>query len=84
MVRHMEHIASLLQEPINFILIKNQSVDTVQEMYPRQKKISGRRQRQVVPLNQHFRERDCLSHHGSDMIQYPVFPNYVLAPNRKS
>jgi len=32
----MEHTDSLLQEPINFILIQNQSVDTVQKMNPRQ------------------------------------------------
>jgi hypothetical protein len=32
----MDHKASLLQEPINFILIQNQSVDTVQEINPRQ------------------------------------------------
>jgi hypothetical protein len=32
----MELIVSLLEEPINFILINNQSVDTVPEMNPRQ------------------------------------------------
>jgi hypothetical protein len=32
----MEHIAPLSHEPINFILIKKQSVDAVQKMNPEQ------------------------------------------------